>query len=69
MSTAPCCWNQVIDPQHCVDLEDFLNGVKYNEEALVNPDTGAEPDLESRIKKLEKELLNSGFKFEDNMAS
>ena len=26
MSTAPWYWNQVVDPQRCVDLDDFLGG-------------------------------------------
>ena len=28
MSTAPAYWNQVLDSQQCVDVDDFLNGVK-----------------------------------------
>ena len=35
MSTAPCYWNQVLDPQRCIDLDDFMSGIKYHEEALV----------------------------------
>ena len=35
MSTAPRYWNQVLDPQRCIDLDDFMSGIKYHEEALV----------------------------------
>ena len=56
MSTAPQYWNQVLDTQRCVDLEDFMSGVKYNEEALVNLDSDGtiELDIDARLKKIEE---------------
>ena len=57
MSTAPQYWNQVLDTQRCVDLEDFMTGIKYHEEALVDMDDESvtlDEDMESRIRKLEE---------------
>ena len=54
MSTAPFCWNQVIDPQRCTDLEDFLNGVKYNEDALISSVSGMDPSIERRMRQMEQ---------------
>ena len=56
MSTAPRYWNQVIDPQRCVDLEDFLNGVKYNEDALTSSYSGMDLSMERRMKQIESTL-------------
>lgn len=58
MATAPHYWNQIIDPQRCVDMEDFLNAVKYNEESLeeLNSEETLDPNLEKRIKELEDQL-------------
>ena len=56
MSTAPRYWNQVMDPQRCVDLEDFLNGVKYNEDALASSYSGTDLSLERRMKQIESTL-------------
>ena len=56
MATAPRYWNQVIDPQRCVDMEDFLNGVKYNEDALASSYSGVDKSLEHRMKQMESAL-------------
>ena len=56
MATAPRYWNQVIDPQRCVDMEDFLNGVKYNEDALASSYSGVDLSLEHRMKQMESTL-------------
>ena len=56
MSSVPCCWNQVIDPQHCVDLEDFLNGVKYNEDALTSSYSGTDLSIKRCMKQIESTL-------------
>ena len=58
MSTAPRYWNQVLDPQHCLDLNDFMNGVKYNEEALTGSYSGVDSSLDRRLKQLEQSMAS-----------
>lgn len=59
MSTAPQYWNQIMDPQRCVDFDDFLSGIKYHEEALADMDSESisidDADLESLVRKLMEE--------------
>ena len=56
MSTSPRYWNQVIDSQQCVDLDDFMNAVKYHEDALTGSYSGNDSNLERRIRQLEASL-------------
>ena len=53
MSTAPAYWNQVLDSQRCVDMDDFLNGIKYHEDALMSTYSTGDTSLEKRIRQLE----------------
>ena len=53
MSTAPAYWNQVLDSQRCVDMDDFLNGIKYHEDALMSTYSTGDTSLEKRVRQLE----------------
>ena len=59
MSTAPAYWNQVLDSQRCVDVDDFLNGIKYHEDALMSTYSTGDTSLEKRIRQLEVSMKPS----------
>ena len=56
MSTAPRYWNQVLDPQRCIDLDDFMSGIKYHEEALVGTYSSMDLNMERRLRQVEAAL-------------
>ena len=59
MSTAPRYWMLVVKPDICLNIKDFLNGVKYNEEALMEKDADTDledSDVATRLKEIETEF-------------
>ena len=58
MAATPSYWQTILKTELCADIEDFLIGVKYNEDSLTDLDSELHnvSDLDSRLKILEEDV-------------